>query len=69
MVVFLRGSWYPNADYVSKKNVTSFSSQYVWVSVTFKILVFDASLFEETTNENNSEMLKSFWSWMFSATF
>ena len=32
MGMFLRGSWYTNADYVSKKDVKSFSSQYVWVS-------------------------------------
>ena len=36
---------------------------------SFKILVFDASLFEKTPNRNNSEIEKSFLSLMFSPMF
>ena len=34
--------------------------------VVFKTHVFDASLFEETSNISSSEIWESFLSWMFS---
>ena len=58
---------FPNDLIVSKRDVESFSSQYV-LMVTLKIHAFDASLFEETSNRSNSEIWASFFSWMFSPT-
>ena len=46
---------------VSKRNVRSFSSQYV-LDGSIQKHVFDASLFEETPSGSNSEIWESFLS-------
>ena len=56
-----------NESKVSKRDDKSFNSQCVLDGgIKFKIHVFDASLFEETPNRSNSEILESFLLWMFS---
>ena len=44
---------------VCKKDVKSFSSQYIRI-VAFKIYIVDASLFEEMPNRGNTEILRIF---------
>ena len=53
-----------NDSRVSKRNVKSYSNQYV-LNGSIQNHVFDASLFKGTPNISNSEIWESFLSWMF----